>query len=115
MVQQDYAIGDVFFQSVPGQRDVVSALRGNDSREFAIVQPGKQPAELRSQYRRVGQTGKQRLDAIQHNALRFYRVDRVAQTDEQALDVVFSSLFNLISLNANMVHRQLLAFDKLTQ
>src|SRR2546422_1077505 len=37
-----------------GHQHAASALRGNDSGEVAVVQPAKQPAEFRSQYRRVG-------------------------------------------------------------
>src|SRR5579864_2485912 len=53
MVQQDYAIGDVLFQSVAGQR-AVSALSGNDSGKVAVVQPSEKAAEFRAQYRGVG-------------------------------------------------------------
>ena len=53
MVQQDHAIGEVFFEAVAGER-AVAALGGDDGGEIAVIQPAEQAAQFRSQNRCVG-------------------------------------------------------------
>jgi hypothetical protein len=48
MIQKDHAIGNIFFQAVPGQRPF-AALGGDDRGEAAILKPAEQAAEFSAQ------------------------------------------------------------------
>ena len=76
MVEQDHAVGDVFLETEAGER-IFAALAGDDRSYAEGFQELKQPANFRAQQCRVGEAGKQRLDRVEHDALRADRLDRV--------------------------------------
>ena len=62
----------------------------------------------RSSARRMAslrQPAEQRLDRVEHDALGADRVDRVAEADEQAFEVVVAGLLDLAALDAHVVDR----------
>src|SRR5215475_10496349 len=83
MVEQDHAIGDVFFQPLARQ-GAITPFPGNDGRHSLVLEPAKQTAKLRAQNGRVGKTGENRFDGIQNHPFCAYGIDGVAQTDKQA-------------------------------
>src|ERR1700691_5667310 len=54
IVQQDHAIGDVFFQTMPREL-AVAALRCDDGGDTFGLQPMEEPAQLRTKNGRVGE------------------------------------------------------------
>ena len=56
----------------------------------------------------VRQAAEQRLDRVEHDALGADRVDRVAEADEQPLEVVVAGLLDLAALDAHVVDDELL-------
>jgi hypothetical protein len=107
VVEQDHAIGHVLLEAVAGQRGL-AALAGDDRRDAAILQPAQQAPQLGAQHGVVGQAGEQRLDGVEHHALRADAVDRVAQADEQAFEVVLAGLLDLVALDVDVVDRDFL-------
>ena len=74
VVEQDDAIGNVFFESMPGERAV--AAFGSDHGCHALVfEPAKQAAQFRSQDSLILQSGKQIFDGIENHALGANAVD----------------------------------------
>ena len=114
MIEQDDAVADVFFQSVSRQ-SAVAALSGHDRRHALGAQPVEQPAQLGAQHARVGQSGKERLDRVEDDALGPDGIDRVAQADEQPFEVVRAGLLNLTRLDAHVVEHDLLACRERTR
>ena len=51
----------------------------------------------------IGQAGKQRLKRVEHDALCLDGIDGVAEPDEEAFEVVLTCLFDLASLDMNMI------------
>ena len=107
VVQQDHAVGHVLLEAVAGQR-VLAALAGDDRGHAAILQPAEQAPQLGAQDGVVRQAGEQRLDRVEHDALGADRVDRMAEADEEALEVVLAGLLDLAALDADEVERELL-------
>ena len=63
----------------------------------------------RSSARRIasfGQAAEERLDGVEHDALGADRVDRVAEADEQALEVVLAGLLDLAALDVRRSRRR---------
>ncbi len=107
MVQHDHAVGDVFFQAVPGHV-AVAPLGGDDGRDALILEPAEEAAEFGPQDARIAQAAKERFDGVQDHALRPDRVDRTPQPDEKPFEVVFARLLDLAPLDAHVVDRQFL-------
>jgi hypothetical protein len=59
-----------------------AALAGDDRRQAAILDPAEQASQLRAQQRWVGETRKQGLDRVEHDALGADAVHREAEADE---------------------------------
>ena len=112
MVEKDDAVGDVLLEPLPRER-VGAAFAGDDRRDAALLEPGEQPAQLGAQHAGVAQTGKQRLDRVEHDAARADRAQRVVQADEEAFEVVFARLLDLRALDADVFERQALALDEI--
>ena len=78
VVEQDHAVGDVLLEALAREL-ALAALAGDDGGDAAVLEPAEQPAQLGAQDRRVREAGEQRLDRVEHDALRADRVDRVAR------------------------------------
>ena len=63
----------------------------------------------------VAQRGEQRLDGVQHDALGADRVDGRVQADEQAVQIVFAGLHDLVAVDCHRIDHQLLAGDQVGQ
>src|SRR4030095_14936971 len=85
---------------------------GDNSRDFFVSQPAKQTAQFRAQNRWTGQAGENGFDGVEDNSFRADRIDGVTQANEQALEVVFSGLFDFAALDMNVVDNQFLAVGK---
>jgi hypothetical protein len=112
VVEHDDAVGDVLLETVAGER-AVAALARDHRGDPAVLEPAEQPAQLGAQHRGVGQSSEQRLDGVEHDALGADRVDRVAEADEKAAEVVLARLLDLGALDADVVDQQLPARDEL--
>jgi len=62
-VEEDHAIGDVFFEPVTCQ-GLVAAFPRNDGRHAALFQPVKKPTKLRPKDSGVRQSGEKCFDGI---------------------------------------------------
>ena len=114
VVQEDDAVADVFLQAVAAE-GLLALLAGNDSGDAFLLEPGEEPAQLGAHDGFVGEAGEERFETIEHDALGTDRIDRVAEADKQALEIEFAGLLDLTALDADVVHRELLAADELGQ
>ena len=87
----------------------VAAFPGHDGGDAFVPQPVEEPAQLRAQHARLGQSGKERFDGVEDDPLGADGVDRVPQADEQTVQVVLAGLLDLVGLDPDVVQRELLA------
>ena len=80
-------------------RVFLALLAGDDGGDALVLEPAEEPPELGPHDALVRKAGEERLDGVQDHALGADRVDHGAQTDEQALEVVFAGLFDLAPLD----------------
>ena len=111
MIEQQHAIGDVFFQTLPRQR-AVAALGGDDGRHAAVLQPVEQPPDLGPQDGRVGKGGEQALDRVEHDALGAYRIDCQLKPQEKAFEVVIADLGELGRIDGDVFEGELVLFHE---
>ncbi len=114
MVQQDHAVGHVLFEAIARQR-LLAALAGDHRGDAAILEPAEQAAQFGAQHGVVGQSGEQGLDGVEHHTLRADGVDRMAEADEQAFEVVLARLLDLVALDVHVVDGDLLLLAQLVQ
>ena len=107
VVEQDHAIGNIFFQPVTGQ-SAVAAFGGDDGGYAPVFEPAKQAAQFRPQDALILQSGKQIFDGVENHALRANGVDGGAQPDEEAFQIVVAGFVNLAALDADEINDQLL-------
>ena len=111
VVEQDDAVGDVFLEPVP--RELPLAALGRDhGRDAALLEPAEQAAQLGAQDRGVVEAREQRLDRVEHDALRPDLLDGVVEPDEQALEIVIAGFLDLAALDAHVVDDELLVGDQ---
>ena len=111
MIQQDHAVGDVFFQAVPCKLPL-APLAGDDRRYALILEPAEQPPQLRTQDHRIAKAAEQGLDGVQHDPFGTDGVDGVAQANEQPFQVVFARLLDLAAFDPHVVQGDFLLFDQ---
>src|SRR6185312_6562193 len=107
VVQQDDAVGHIFFEPVPGEH-ALALLAGDECGDTALLEPAEEAAQFGAQDRLVREAGEQSLERIENDALGARLVDRVAETDEQTLEIVFTGFFDLAAFDADMIDRQFL-------
>ena len=108
VIEQDDAIRDVFFESVPGQR-AIAAFTGDYGGHPSLLQPFEQPPDFRTKNCRIREASEERLQGVQHDTLRADGVDSEAQPDEQPLEVVAARFLDFASHHAYVIDQQLLA------
>ena len=69
MVEKDDAVGDVLLEALTRER-VDAALAGDDGGDAALLQPGEQTPQLGAQDAGIAESGKERLDGVEHDAAR---------------------------------------------
>ena len=111
MIQKDDAVRDVLLEPLP-RETALAALAGDDRRHSLVLEPAEQPPDFGAQDPVVREPAEQGLDRVEHHALRADRVDRMARSDEQALEVVFAALLDLRALDADVVDHQLVLTDQ---
>ncbi len=57
----------------------------------------------------------ERLERVQHDALRSDGIDGEAEPDEEALEVVLARLLDLVSLDVDVIHGEHLPLDQLVE
>ena len=114
MIQDDDAIGDIFFQSVPGERSV-ALFPGDDRRHALLLEPTEQPPQFGPQDGRVREAGEQGFNRVQDDPLGPNRVDGVPETNEQAFQVILACLLDLAPLDANVIQREFLLAHQFVQ
>ena len=114
VIQQDHAVGDVFFNAVPRQRSV-AAFRCDDRGDAFRLQPAKKPAQFGSEDRGVRQPRKKRFQRIEYHPFRADRVDRVAQTDKQAFQVELTCFSDFIVFDLYIVDEKQVPGDQVRQ
>ena len=107
VIEQDDAVGNVFFQAVAGQvpsprSAVMTAVR------LSVLQPPEHAPEFAAQNRFVGEAREQRFHAVEHHPLRADGIDGQGQPDEQSFQVVFAGLLDQAALDEDVVDGQLL-------
>ena len=112
VVEQDHAVGDVFFQAVARQR-AFAALAGDDGGNALFLEPFEQTAQFGAQQQFVFEAAEQGLDGIDNDALGADGVDGIAEADEKALEIVFAGLVDLGALDLDVVDGDLLLGDQL--
>jgi hypothetical protein len=107
VIEEDHAVGDVLFDSVPGKRSF-TRFGGNDGGDAFLLQPAEQAAQLGTQNVVVAKTGEQRFDRIQHHTFGPHGLDRALQADKQPFEIVLAGCLDLAALHANIIHEELL-------
>src|ERR1700742_3469603 len=82
IVQKDDAIGNVFFDTEPGQLAAPSFGR-DDCGDALVFEPAEQPTKFCAEDSRVCQTREQCFDRVQNDPLRSNRIDCMPESDEQ--------------------------------
>ncbi len=114
VVEQDHGIRYVLLEPLFGQQ-AVAALARDHRGDALVLQPPEQPSQLRAQDRLVRKTGKERLDGVEHDARGAHRLDRVAEADEQAFEVVLARFLDLGAFHAHVVDGELPLRDQLRE
>ena len=91
MVQEDHAVGDVFFQAMARQR-TGSPLPRDDRGDPFVFEPAEQPPQFGPDNPRIGESAKEGFQGVEHDPLGADRIDGQPEPDEQAFQVVFASL-----------------------
>jgi hypothetical protein len=112
MVEENHAIGDVFFEAVAGQR-ALAALSGDDGGDSLILEPAEQAPQFGAEYAGVGKAREERFGSVEENALGFDRIDRRVQADEQAFQIVLAGLRDFVFVDIDVIDDQLPGFLKL--
>ena len=107
VVEEDHAVGDVLLEAVAGE-GVRAPLAGDDRRHALLLEPAEQAAQLGPEDGLVGQPCEERLDGVEDDALGADRVDRVAEPDEEAVEVVLARLLDLAALDVDVIDGELL-------
>ena len=89
VIERDHAIGDIFLQAIASQQPI-TALAGDDDRHALVLEPAKESAQFRAHDRMIGQTGEKSFDGVEHHALRFDGINRVAEPDKEPFEIVFA-------------------------
>jgi hypothetical protein len=89
-----------------GER-VLAALAGDERGHAAILEPAKQPPQLRTQHHFAGQSGEQRLDGVEHDTPGADRVDGMAEADEETFEIVVAGLLDLAAFDAHVIEHDL--------
>ena len=115
MVEQDDAIGDIFFQAMTSE-GTVAALAGDDRGYTLVFQPTEETAQLGAENAFVRQ-GREKSASIVSSTTRLAPMESMAciQTDEQSLEVVFTGFFDFASLDADVIEDELLLSDELVK
>ena len=108
MVEQNHAVGDVLLNPLTSHL-AVAAFGGNHGGDSFGLQPAEQATEFRAENVGIGKPGKERLDRIQNYALGAHRVHRAFQADEEPFQIVLAGFVDFTALDANIIHKQLLA------
>src|SRR6185295_15099332 len=111
VVEKDDAVGDVLLEAVAGQR-AVAPLGRDDRGDALVLQPAKEAPQLRAQDRFVGEARKEDLEGVQDDAFGPDGVDRAAEPDEEAFEIVVSGLLDLARVDVDVVDEKLSARDE---
>jgi len=114
VVQQNDAIGDVFFQAEAGYV-AIALFCGDDSAYPLFLQPAEQALQLGAQDGMVWQGGKKELDRIKRDPFGANCIDGVAEADEKPIQVVIPGFLDLTTIDLDVINDQLLLFDKFFQ
>ena len=114
MIEEDDAIGDVFFEAVAG-KIAFAAFSGDHSGEAAIFEPAEQPADFSAQHAGVGEAGEDRFERVEDHALGADGVDRVLQANEESFEIVLAGFLNFARFDADVVDGDFLALDQVRQ
>jgi hypothetical protein len=83
--------------------------------QLAIPQPAEQAAQFRAQHARVVETTEQGLDGIQHDAPGADLPDRVIETHEEALEIVFAGFLDLAAVDVDVIDEELFLLAELVE
>jgi hypothetical protein len=111
VIEQDHAIGDVFLETMPGQR------ASPRSPVMTEVTPRcfNQSNSRRSSARRTAvfeKPPKRRFEGVQHHALRADRIDGEPQSDEQPSEVEVARFLDLAAHDRHVIDQDFLRFGK---
>ena len=102
VIEQNHGIRHVLLEPLSRQQ-ALAALARNHGGDALILQPAKQPSQLRPQDRVVLEAGKQRLDRVEDDAFGADRSNRVVEPNEETFEVVFARFFDLGTLHADVI------------
>ena len=111
MIEKDHAVADVLLNPVARKR-LVALLAGDDDRDTLVLEPPKQPPQLRAKNRLVRQAGKECLHRVQHHPLGADLLDHRVKADEQAFQVVLAGLLDLTTFHVDIVDDHLFSADQ---
>ncbi len=77
-----------------------------------MIEPAEQPAQLGPENALILQSREERLDRVEHDTTGADRVDRVAEPDEEPLEIVVAGLLDLAALDADVVEDDFLVLDQ---
>ena len=99
---------------MPGER-ALAALTRDDGGDALVLQPAKEPVQLRAQDLLVGEAGEEYLERVEEDALGADGVDGVGEADEETVQVVVARLLDLRAVEEDVVDDELLLLDESRQ
>ena len=76
-----------------------AAFAGDDGGDALFLEPCEQTAELAAEDSCVGQASKEVFDGVEHHPFCADLVDRIAQPDEKAFEIVCAALLGFTALD----------------
>jgi len=111
VVEQDHRIRDVFLQPLTCKKTLAARSPVKAVTPWSFSH--RTNRQLRPQDGVVLQARQERFNRGEDDALRADRPNRVVEPDKQPFEIVFAGLFDLATLDADVVDRELLRLDQL--
>src|SRR6266498_1079574 len=110
MIQQNYTIRNIFFQSITGERPLSSLGRDHRSDAF-IFKPAEQPAKFGSQNTLIRQAGEEGFERVEHHSLRADGVNGIPQPDKETVEIILPRLLDLAAIDTHVINCKLFTSD----
>eukprot|EP00825_Cyclidium_porcatum_P000562 TRINITY_DN10187_c0_g1_i3.p4 TRINITY_DN10187_c0_g1~~TRINITY_DN10187_c0_g1_i3.p4 ORF type:complete len:140 (-),score=5.72 TRINITY_DN10187_c0_g1_i3:93-512(-) len=114
VVESDDAVCDILFKAVLGDRPVTAFAR-DDCCHAPFFQPEEEPAQFRPEDRFVGKAGEEGFQRVNGDPFCTDFVDHCAEPDEQAFEVILAGLFDLGSVDGDVVEDQFFLADEFVE
>ena len=110
-IEDDDAVRDIFFQSIPRQ-SAVALFASDDGRDAFFLQPPEQAPQFSAKNGCIAQAGEQALDRVEHHAFCTQCFNGIIEPNENSFEVILAGFLNFVPLNPNVIDKQLFLRDQ---